>query len=244
MATERFEAFCGGASPAGLVIVIAPDGPAGGASVLGVTRDGATACPFARPVVIESATAATADCRPPLRKQTPCAPLSKAQAAAPPLLPMITNSSAGEERQLFCSELRRNWAPEVAKYRCCNMEGTPLGRRSRAVGGDGREPVLTGTPPRPISVRHESPRQAKAGAGPVARGPADPRDRSRRCAGQGPQDRHLRHRHPHLQLGRVGAEDDPDADDGRPRIFGRDRRTRRRRAAASRSASACRAKAT
>ena len=33
--------------------------------------------------------------------------------------------------------------------------------------------------------------------------------------GQGSQDRHLRRRHPHLQLGRVGAEDDPDADDHR-----------------------------
>ena len=64
----------------------------------------------------------------------------------------------------------------------------------------------------------------------MARRAADPRDRPGRCAGEGAQDRHLRHRHPHLQLGRVGAEDDPDADDGRPRIFGRDRRTRRQRA--------------
>ena len=61
---------------------------------------------------------------------------------------------------------------------------------------------------------------------------ADPRDRSRRRSGQGPQDRHLRHRRPHFQLGRVGAEDDPDADDDRPRICGRDRRRRGERAPA------------
>ena len=32
------------------------------------------------------------------------------------------------------------------------------------------------------------------------------------------QDRDLRHRHPHLQLGRVGAEDHPGADGRRPRV--------------------------
>ena len=56
---------------------------------------------------------------------------------------------------------------------------------------------------------------------------SEARDRPRRRAGQGPQDRHLRHRHPYLQLGRMGAEDDPDADDDRPRICRRDRRARR-----------------
>ena len=60
METESFAAFGGAARPAGLLRVIAPERPAGGASVLGVTRDGATACPFARLVVIESAAAATA----------------------------------------------------------------------------------------------------------------------------------------------------------------------------------------
>ena len=63
---------------------------------------------------------------------------------------------------------------------------------------------------------------------------ADPADRPGRRAGQGPQDRHLRHRHPYLQLGRVGAEDDPDADDDRPRICRRDRRARARTCAGSR----------
>ena len=61
---------------------------------------------------------------------------------------------------------------------------------------------------------------------------AGPGDRARRRAGEGPQDRHLRHRRPHLQLGRMGAEDDPDADDDRPRICRRDRRGRREREAA------------
>jgi hypothetical protein len=48
MTTDRFEAFCGGVSPAGLVIVMAPDGPVGGAKVLGVTREGATTWPLAK----------------------------------------------------------------------------------------------------------------------------------------------------------------------------------------------------
>ena len=74
--------------------------------------------------------------RSPLRKHTPCAAFSKAQAAAPPLLPVITNSSAGQERQLLCGEPRRNSGGGVSKYRSCNMEGTPLGARDRAVGGN------------------------------------------------------------------------------------------------------------
>ena len=44
------------------------------------------------------------------------------------------------------------------------------------------------------------------------------------------EDRHLRHRHPHLELGRVGAEDHSGADDRRPRIL---------RARSSRSAAMC-----
>ena len=57
MATERFEAFAGGVRPAGLVMVIAPGGPAAGANVLGVTREGATTCPLAKLGAIESAQA-------------------------------------------------------------------------------------------------------------------------------------------------------------------------------------------
>jgi hypothetical protein len=38
-------------------MVIAPGGPAGGANVLGVTREGATACPLAKLGAIESAQA-------------------------------------------------------------------------------------------------------------------------------------------------------------------------------------------
>ena len=57
MATERFEAFAGGARPAGLVMVIAPGGPVGGANVLGVTREGATTCPLAKLGAIASAQA-------------------------------------------------------------------------------------------------------------------------------------------------------------------------------------------
>ena len=41
--------------------------------------------------------------------------------------------------------------------------------------------------------------------------------------------RDLRHRSPHLQMGRVGAEDDSGADGRRPRIRRRDRRGRRQR---------------
>ena len=41
-------------------MLIAPDGPDGGARVVGVTRDGATAWALAKPAVIESATAAEA----------------------------------------------------------------------------------------------------------------------------------------------------------------------------------------
>ena len=58
------------------------------------------------------------------------------------------------------------------------------------------------------------------------------------------QDRDLRHRHAHLQLGCLGAEDDPGADGRRPRILRRDRRHRQRSARASPSATASRARAT
>ena len=125
MATERFEAFWGGVSPAGLVTVIAPAGPAGGANVLGVTRDGATACPFARPVAIERATAATAIAGPFFGGRRRALPFPR------PKLPSCRccrdyKSSTGKERQLLCGELRREFSRRVSKYRCCNMEVTPL----------------------------------------------------------------------------------------------------------------------
>jgi hypothetical protein len=44
-------------------MVIAPDGPAAGANVLGVTRDGAPTCALARLVVIEIAAAANTNFR-------------------------------------------------------------------------------------------------------------------------------------------------------------------------------------
>ena len=49
--------------------------------------------------------------------------------------------------------------------------------------------------------------------GPVANDEAD--DRPGRYPDQGRQDGHLRHRSPHLELGPVGAEDDPRPDGGR-----------------------------
>ena len=65
-----------------------------------------------------------------------------------------------------------------------------------------------------------------------------------RRADPGPEDRDLRHRHPHLQLGRVGAEDDPGADARRPRVHGRDRRDGPGGARLQPSATASRARAT
>ena len=47
MTTDRREALGGGVRPAGLVNVIGPGGGVAGASVLGVTRDGATTCALA-----------------------------------------------------------------------------------------------------------------------------------------------------------------------------------------------------
>ena len=50
------------------------------------------------------------------------------------------------------------------------------------------------------------------------------RGRAQRRDDQDPEDGDLRHRHPHLEVGRLGAEDDSGADAGRPRIRGRGRR--------------------
>ena len=58
------------------------------------------------------------------------------------------------------------------------------------------------------------------------------------------KDRDLRHRHAHLQLGRVGAEDHPGADARRPRILRRDRRDGQRGARLQASATASPARAT
>ena len=76
---------------------------------------------------------------------------------------------------------------------------------------------------------HEGPGQEGGRAGPVARGRARARAGHQRRADQGQAHRHLRHRSAHLQMGRVGAEDDSRADGGRPRIRRRDRRGRRQR---------------
>ena len=50
------------------------------------------------------------------------------------------------------------------------------------------------------------------------------RGRPQRRHDPDPEDRDLRHRHPHLEMGRLGAEDDSRADAGRPRIRRRSRR--------------------
>ena len=57
MVKKSFEALAGAVRPSGLVTTIAPDGPDGGANVVGVTRDGATTCPLAPLVAVRSAKA-------------------------------------------------------------------------------------------------------------------------------------------------------------------------------------------
>ena len=71
---------------------------------------------------------------------------------------------------------------------------------------------------------NESAGQAEARARPLDERRAGPLDRSGRRADPHPQDRHLRHRPSHLELGRMGAEDDPDADDIGHEYCRRDRR--------------------
>ena len=75
---------------------------------------------------------------------------------------------------------------------------------------------------------HESTRQVAARTGHLARERPRAQGRPQRRHDPHPQDRDLRHRHPHLHVGRVGAEDDPGADGRRPRVCGRDRRDRQR----------------
>ena len=87
-------------------MLIAPDGPACGANVLGVTRDGATAWALAKPAVIERQTAAEAIANHLLRSRRRALSLLR-----PNLLPRrccyaITNSPADKETQLLCGELR------------------------------------------------------------------------------------------------------------------------------------------
>ena len=60
----------------------------------------------------------------------------------------------------------------------------------------------------------------------LAGGRARAEDRHQRRPDPRPPHGHLRHRRPHLQLGRLGGEDHPGADGGRPRVRGRDRRGR------------------
>ena len=69
-------------------------------------------------------------------------------------------------------------------------------------------------------------------------------DRHQRRPDPGAADRHLRHRRPHLQVGRLGAEDDPRAHGDRPRVRRRDRRSRARTSPTSSPAISSAAKAT
>ncbi len=73
---------------------------------------------------------------------------------------------------------------------------------------------------------HESTRQTRARAGPHAHPREEARGRPQRRADPDPQDGDLRHRHPHLEVGRLGAEDHSRADARRPRVRRRDRRDR------------------
>ena len=72
--------------------------------------------------------------------------------------------------------------------------------------------------------RDESTGQTRTRAGPHADAREEARSRPQRRDDPDREDRDLRHRHPHLEVGRVGAEDDSGADARRPRIRRRDRR--------------------
>ena len=86
--------------------------------------------------------------------------------------------------------------------------------------------------------------KAKQEPGPVAGGRAGAHRRPQRRAGEGAEDRHLRHRHPHLQLGRVEPAHHPRADAHRPRVRGRGGGGRQRGDRASSRAIASPARAT
>ncbi len=83
-------------------------------------------------------------------------------------------------------------------------------------------------PPAPMSSRSgdEGSGQAPRRDRPSARRRAHAVDRARRRLDRSPHRGDLRHRHPHLQLGRVGSGHDSGADDRGPRIRRQDRRGR------------------
>ena len=79
-----------------------------------------------------------------------------------------------------------------------------------------------------LHVQHDArPGEGEGRAGHLDGAGAGSRDRPQRRADQGQEDRDLRHRRPHLQLGPVGAEDRAGADGDRPRIRRHGRRFRR-----------------
>ena len=82
----------------------------------------------------------------------------------------------------------------------------------------------------PLEVRNESTGQGSRGTRHLAPGRSGARSRPQRRVDQDASDGDLRHRHAHLQLGCLGAEDDPRADDRRPRVFRGNRRSRQRSA--------------
>ena len=79
-----------------------------------------------------------------------------------------------------------------------------------------------------LEAVHESTGQGARGTRHLDAGRPGTLGRPQRCAHQGASLGDLRHRHAHLQLGCVGAEDGAGADGGRPRVFRRNRRNRQR----------------
>src|SRR5450432_1256195 len=71
-----------------------------------------------------------------------------------------------------------------------------------------------------LSWKSESIGEEQSGARPVARRRGGTADRHQRRADPGAANRDLRHGRPHLQVGRMGAEDDPGAYGDRARIRG------------------------
>ena len=96
----------------------------------------------------------------------------------------------------------------------------------------------------PMGATHERAGQGAARAGPLDGGGAGARARPERRADQGREERDLRHRRAHLELGRVGGGDRAGADGGRPRVHRRDRRRSAAPSPASSRATASRARGT
>jgi hypothetical protein len=144
MATERFEAFAGGVRPAGLVMLIAPGGPLGGASVLGVTREGATTCPLARLGAIASAQARNKSASPlaasvcsgkPRAIGVLLASKSPPQMAGPNekirASPFRREIARGERRrQRFYGEMRRLSGGSAPRRKMCGGSDTVIGKIS------------------------------------------------------------------------------------------------------------------